>query len=148
MNLQQWCFAWRGRIGRRDFWIWLTVWLVLMFLLFSLAGSGRMARQTAAWLVMLLLWPTAAVMVKRLHDRNKGGHWALLFVIAWCLLDADLSDLSRQWQWFIGRFIPTLMLVTMLVETGGLPGSEGANRFGKAAQPVQYFGRRRAANYQ
>lgn len=147
MNLQQWCFSWRGRLGRRDFWIWLTIWTLLMFLLFSLAGNGRIGRQTAALLVMLLLWPTAAVMVKRLHDRNKGGHWALLFIVAWCLLNADLTGIPRQWQWFAGRFVPSLILVAMIVETGGLPGSAGVNRFGRVSRPVQFFGRR-AANYQ
>ncbi|OON38471.1 hypothetical protein BTJ39_18650 [Izhakiella australiensis] len=148
MTLRQWCLSWRGRLGRRDFWLWLAVWTLLMLLLFSLAGSGRIERRTAAVLVLLLLWPMAAVMVKRLHDRNKGGQWALLFIVAWLLLNADLSSFAMQWRLFLGYFIPALIIMAMMVELGALPGTAGANHFGKATQLVVFFGRRREPNYQ
>ncbi len=38
--------------------------------------------QTAAFLPGVPLWPTAAVMVKRLHDRKRSGAWALLMILA------------------------------------------------------------------
>ena len=28
MTLQQWMFSIKGRIGRRDFWIWMTIWVL------------------------------------------------------------------------------------------------------------------------
>ncbi len=37
MTLQQWLFSIKGRIGRRDFWIWIAIWLVTMSALFTLA---------------------------------------------------------------------------------------------------------------
>lgn len=40
MTLQQWLFSIKGRIGRRDFWIWIAIWLVTMSALFTLAGSN------------------------------------------------------------------------------------------------------------
>lgn len=36
MTIQQWLFSFKGRIGRRDFWIWMVTWVVAMLLLFSL----------------------------------------------------------------------------------------------------------------
>lgn len=86
MTLQQWLFSIKGRIGRRDFWIWIAIWLVTMSALFTLAGSNLLNLQTAAFIIVCLLWPTAAVVVKRLHDRGKSGLWALLMVLAWMLL--------------------------------------------------------------
>ncbi len=77
MTLQQWLFSIKGRIGRRDFWIWIAIWLVTMSALFTLAGSNLLNLQTAAFIIVCLLWPTAAVVVKRLHDRGKSGLWAL-----------------------------------------------------------------------
>lgn len=71
MSLQQWCFSFKGRIGRRDFWIWMAVWVVLMAVAFTLANYDVVAIQTIAFCIVALLWPTAAVLVKRLHDRNK-----------------------------------------------------------------------------
>lgn len=147
MTLQAWCFSWRGRIGRRDLWVWLTLWLALMVVLFWLADRGFMSTQTAAFCVVCLLWPTGAVVVKRLHDRNKTGYWALLLVVAWVLLARDWDMLPANWQWALGCFIPTLILVTMTLELGTFSGTPGENRFGKAASPVNYL-RRRAPDYQ
>ena len=48
MTLQQWLFSIKGRIGRRDFWIWIAIWLVTMSALFTLAGSNLLNLQTAA----------------------------------------------------------------------------------------------------
>ena len=88
MTLQQWLFSIKGRIGRRDFWIWIAIWLVTMSALFTLAGSNLLNLQTAAFIIVCLLWPTAAVTVKRLHDRGKSGLWALLMILAWIDLGA------------------------------------------------------------
>lgn len=147
MTLQQWCFSFRGRLGRRDFWIWQIVWLLMLVLLFTTAGNGLLDTQTAAFCVVALLWPTSAVLVKRLHDRNKGGQWALLFVLAWLLMAGNWVMLPAEMQWTVGRFIPTLIMVGMLVELGGMSGSIADNRFGKPAQLV-VFVRRRLPDYQ
>lgn len=39
MTIQQWLFSFKGRIGRRDFWIWIGLWFAGMLALFSLAGK-------------------------------------------------------------------------------------------------------------
>lgn len=85
MTLQQWCFSWRGRLGRRDFWIWQAVWLLTTTLLFALAANDWLDTQMAAFGVVCLLWPASAVIVKRLHDRNRRGYWGFLVIVAWLL---------------------------------------------------------------
>lgn len=84
------------------------------------------------------LWPTAAVLVKRLHDRNKSGWWALLVVVAWMLAAGNWSMLAEIWQWGVGRFIPTLIGVMMLIDCGSFIGTEGDNRFGPEPTPVDF----------
>ncbi len=76
MTIQQWLFSFKGRIGRRDFWIWIATWVVAMLLLFFVAYNAWLSTQTAAFALVCLLWPTAAVVVKRLHDRGRSGAWA------------------------------------------------------------------------
>ena len=90
MTIQQWLFSFKGRIGRRDFWIWIGLWFAGMLVLFSLAGKNLLDIQTAAFCLVCLLWPTAAVTVKRLHDRGRSGAWAFLMIVAWMLL-ADFT---------------------------------------------------------
>lgn len=138
MTLQQWLFSIKGRIGRRDFWIWIGIWILAMVILFTLAGGGWLNMQTAAFILVCLLWPTAAVTVKRLHDRGKSGIWALLMVLAWMLLAGNWAMLPGIWQWGVGRFIPTLIMVMMLIDLGAFVGTQGENKYGKDTQEVKY----------
>ncbi|EOS94675.1 hypothetical protein ETR_12543 [Erwinia tracheiphila PSU-1] len=50
------------------------------------------------------------------------------------LMAGNWEMMPANWQWVSGRFIPTLILVTMMVERGMLPGTRGNNRFGTAGQ--------------
>lgn len=70
-------------------------------------------------------------MVKRLHDRGKSGLWALLMVLAWMLLAGNWAMLPQVWQWGVGRFVPTLIIVMMLIDPGAFVGTRGENKFGK-----------------
>ena len=138
MTLQQWMFSIKGRIGRRDFWIWMAIWVLAMSALFTLAGTHLLNVQTAALILVCLLWPTAAVPIKRLHDRGKSGLWALLMILAWMLLAGNWSVLPGVWQWVVGRFVPTLIIVMMFIDLGAFVGTQGENKFGKDTQDVRW----------
>ena len=138
MTIQQWLFSFKGRIGRRDFWIWIGVWIVAMLALFISANNAWLSTQTAAFALVSLLWPTAAVLVKRLHDRGRSGLWALLVILAWMLLAGNWAILPGVWQWAVGRFVPTLILVGMLIDLGAFIGTQDANKYGKDTQDVKY----------
>lgn len=79
-------------------------------------------------------------MVKRLHDRGKSGLWALLMVLAWMLLAGNWSMLPQVWQWGVGRFVPTLIIVMMLIDPGRL--SAPVARISSARRPVTCAGKR------
>ncbi|MTD38175.1 DUF805 domain-containing protein [Erwinia sp. CPCC 100877] len=138
MTIQQWLFSVKGRIGRREFWIWMAIWLSTMVLLFTLAGRDGLSLQSAAFILVCLLWPTAAVVVKRLHDRGKSGAWALLLILAWMLMAGNWEMLAGIWQWALGRFLPTLIVVMMLIELGAFVGNPGENKYGDEARPVKF----------
>lgn len=138
MTLQQWLFSFKGRIGRRDFWIWIGLWIVAMGLLFILVANGILDAQTGAFVLVCLLWPTSAVVVKRLHDRGKSGLWALLMIAAWMLLAGNWAVLGGIWQWVVGRFVPTLILVMLLLDLGAFIGTPGENKYGKDTLDVKY----------
>ncbi len=138
MTLQQWMFSIKGRIGRRDVWIWMAIWVLAMSVLFTLAGTHVLNVQTAAFILVCLLWPTAAVTIKRLHDRGKSGLWALLMILAWMLLAGNWSVLPGVWQWVVGRFVPTLIIVMMFIDLGAFVGTQGENKFGKDTQDVRW----------
>ncbi len=139
MTIQQWLFSVKGRLGRRDFWIWIGLWLCAMALLFTFAGSNWISTQTAAFILVCLMWPTAAVIVKRLHDRGKSGAWALLVVLAWMLLAGNWGGvLPGIWHWAVGNLLPTIILVMMLLDLGAFVGTQGENKYGKETLAVKY----------
>ncbi|WP_313109512.1 DUF805 domain-containing protein [Atlantibacter sp.] len=138
MTLQQWLFSFKGRIGRRDFWVWIVLWLVAMALLFILVANGILDAQTAAFMLVCLLWPTSAVVVKRLHDRSKSGLWALFMIVAWMLLAGNWAVLGGIWQWGVGRFVPTVIIVMLLLDLGAFVGTPGENKYGKDTLDVKY----------
>lgn len=84
MTLQHALFSFNGRLGRRDFWLWMVSWLILMVVDFFFAAQEWITYQSAGFALVVLLWPTAAVLVKRLHDRNKSAWWALLLCWRGC----------------------------------------------------------------
>ena len=138
MGIQQWLFSFKGRIGRRDFWIWTVIWVLAMAALFYAVSFELLASQNAAFMLVCLLWPTACVIVKRLHDRNKSGSWSLLFILAWMLLAGHWEILGGTWPWVVGRFVPVLIMVTMLIALGANKRAQGENKFDKDTLEVQF----------
>ena len=72
-------FSLSGRITRRSWWLWGAAVMIgmAMYLTVVLRVAG-VAKETTELLVNLLLfWPALAISVKRWHDRDKPGWWAL-----------------------------------------------------------------------
>ncbi|CDM91988.1 DUF805 domain-containing protein [Xenorhabdus bovienii] len=139
MTLQQWGFSFKGRIGRWEFWIGIGICFALIFMLLTLHGMNAFPMHYAAVGIALILYPTAAIIAKRLHDRNKRGGWVLLLALAWVLLSLDWSAMAAIWQWGIGRFIPTLIFVMIVLDCGVFRSMDGPNRFGEMAETVEYI---------
>ncbi|TWB18522.1 uncharacterized membrane protein YhaH (DUF805 family) [Nitrospirillum amazonense] len=116
-----------GRISRREY--WLKFQLPLMAVYWAMAGLGFVTAGIPptidngsgeglniiyfALVVLVAMasgWASLAVNVKRCHDRDRSG-WFILI-----------------------QLVPGVGALWFLVETGFLPGSIGANRFGADPQ--------------
>ena len=137
----------RGRLRRRDFWIGLLILLLIEIALsFGLAGLMRPTGATpieraAMWLALaILLWGSAALIVKRLHDRDKSALWYPLFGIAPALCyhlgvvySSNISNVlspAQQAFWLLGG----ILWIWAIVELGFMPGTTGPNRYGPDAR--------------
>lgn len=104
----------RGRLGRREFWLYgvLAVGGVSL-LLRALTDIARLKPEHGEHVVnLLMMWPFIAVSIKRWHDRDKSGWWALL------------------------PLVPVVGIVWLMIENGFLRGTPGPNRFGAPFQPA------------
>jgi uncharacterized membrane protein YhaH (DUF805 family) len=133
----------RGRLRRRDFWIGLVLLLLVEIVLsFVFVGIVRPTgptgiELTTLWFALaILVWGSAALIVKRLHDRDKSALWHPLFGLAPVLCyqlgvvySSNISNvLSRAQQgfWLLGA----ILWIWAIVGLGFMKGTPGPNRYG------------------
>jgi uncharacterized membrane protein YhaH (DUF805 family) len=113
-------FGYRGRIG--GLLVSLILSAVFSWLLFVIFFAG---------LVVSLLM----VVIKRLHDRNKGDWWAILFFIVPILLNGRINGWSLGGQLGetaddIFRLVASAISIWAFIELGFLRGTRGTNAYG------------------
>ena len=133
----------RGRLRRRDFWVGMILLLFIEIVLaFAFAGimrpTGASELEWAAlWLALaILVWGSAALIVKRLHDRDKSALWYPLFGLAPAICyqlgvvySSNISNVLSPAQrgfWLAGL----LLWIWAAVELGFMRGTAGPNRYG------------------
>jgi uncharacterized membrane protein YhaH (DUF805 family) len=154
MTFMQKMFSFEGRLRRQDFWVMtLILWgvsigsaIVIFSLMFAplmalgMQSDGADIDDEAALRVMMpffpllgifvllqlaMIWPSAAVQVKRLHDREQSG-WMVLIIVFGRLLG---------WIPLLG-VIPALgAFLFWLINLGILEGTPGPNRYGQSPKP-------------
>lgn len=161
MTPVQTLFGFKGRLRRSDWWVWviglaIVHVVVAAAILFGLGlgefdplnpGSSLFgaAKRLPAWAAvpfeLLFLWPSTALAVKRMHDRNISG-WPVavfnLVALAMSFVSRPAGDAVEGLK--IGGAGGLLLLsfnlvylavaIGFLVTLGFLAGTPGDNRFG------------------
>lgn len=125
--------SFQGRLNRKPYWLGtialLSLVIIGVFGVMFLTGGGGVAAIGVIYL--LLLWPTLAMGVKRLHDRNKSAWWLVVFYVVPTLLNVLVEGGDGEG---VGAMIFGLASLAIsiwaLVELGFLRGTVGANRYG------------------
>ena len=97
-----------GRARRKEYWLFYLAWFILAVIAFGIdivIGSRVIEMGFVGIVNVALLCPFVAVSVRRLHDTNRKGLWALLYLI------------------------PVIGLICLIV-LSCFKGTEGENRFG------------------
>jgi len=123
-----------GRISRQPFWIGMIILVVVMIVLMFLVMFGGML--LIFILQLVFLYPSAAVMVKRLHDRNKSGYYAAI-LLGLSLLNGFTNVLgitgnpleANALDYILGILV-FVVSIWFLIELGFLRGTTGQNQYG------------------
>jgi len=104
-------FSFKGRMRRRDYWLYSLPVLLVLLPVFIYTDPGNATDNVALQVLSLMIfgfafWASAALNVKRLHDRNKSGWWVIV------------------------TFLPIIGPIFVIVELGVLDGTKGPNQFG------------------
>lgn len=144
-------FSFKGRLRRRDWWI-LSALILLVQVCANLAVIGLMSGIGAMSttlvnvailaIYLVLQWPSAALNVRRFHDRDRRGWPGALFVgvlavlvVAPALAGTSLPDVIQR-EDPVGVAASALMLlwmpvtIWMFIVLALADGTPGPNRFG------------------
>ena len=122
MNWGKLLFSFDGRVGRKGFWLYTLVMIVIVVILQVVALGPMMAAAASGdpaalegmsfpiwvWIIFIpLIWTSLAVQAKRWHDQDRSAWWILIGLIP-----------------FVGGIISLIMC-------GFIAGTPGPNRFGE-----------------
>lgn len=143
--------SFEGRISRRTFWIassiMLTAEFALTVALGQTAGLGwrdfAFGDRQALWINLVVIsfffWPSLALCVKRLHDRDFPGWWAALLHVLFFIFyvgQAVSRPLTRDPTKIFISLVPAVLLFLvgawLLIELAFVAGTRGPNQFGPA----------------
>ncbi len=140
-------FPFRGRIGRRQYWIstvlYSLVWVLGAVILVTLAAFNYnppddtitpvtivgfiLLGIAMIFLVVVVVTGLASSGVRRLHDRGKTGYWLLLYYLLPSMMSkyAGLDTVG-----LIFSLVTLGILIWAIVDLGILRGEAGSNAFG------------------
>ncbi len=145
MNLSNYFFSARGRIGRQEYWLGLLVLIAVSMAVTAVVDPSAMTVENGVvkppsfagtvW-NLLITWPSAAIAIKRFNDRDwphwlgyaLGGLMAALVVANYngLLLDPEVMSPAEKLV-LLGLVIAFFWSI---VENGFHAGTSGANRYG------------------
>jgi len=157
MSFAQILFSAKGRIRRRDYWLY-SIGCGVVAGLIELAGhqiltdhpASDFLKDMTGWMTLkpepynlfllammvVFQWPAICIVSKRWHDRGKSG-WLSAIVVynaLFILCDQGLygptSPHPNLGLYFTGSLINFAINIWVFVECGCLDGTKGPNRYG------------------
>jgi len=141
MDLKYLFTSFSGRIGRQQFWMALATvaiaWIAVRF--GTLELMARSTVDTAYALIvgmsvigLVLFLAVVPVLVKRLHDRNKSGHyvWLLLGAATGSQLMNAILRSDESWPVLLANLAFLAIWLWYVVELGFFLGTTGPNSYG------------------
>ncbi len=157
-------FSARGRMRRRDWWLWFIAlsiafilagvfvhtWFGTSTVTYDMAqlGKGPMTLY-GAWLIFtntIGTWPYVCVTAKRWHDRNRSG-WLAALLPGIGIPEFAIQHFSGWLNGLVSRFVVgaidgtltvvgVLALIWIVIDCGILDGTQGQNRYGPSPKGV------------
>lgn len=129
-------FSFKGRLNRQGFWSGVGINILLLALSAHLLPDAT--SQPLSLLPLLFIgYSLIAVIVKRLHDRNRSA-WAvlILFVPLICYMTSLMSQ--GIMAWLLGSAMPIFIGTMLLIEWGVFKGNPEPNQYGEIGLTIKF----------
>jgi uncharacterized membrane protein YhaH (DUF805 family) len=125
--------SFEGRINRKPYWLGsltlMAAFMVLLLLLFALVGFFGLFIGYII-LAILVIYPSLALMVKRFHDRDKSGWWALVFYVPTFINGGVSYSAPESGISMVIGLVTLVVTIWLIIELGFLKGKPGSNDYG------------------
>ena len=139
-------FRFSGRLNRRPYWLrhlalYAVAFAIIALPMVLLNGFGMFEKPGSSTVnilvtilvgavLIIVLAASAAMQVRRLHDRNKSGWWLLFFAVLPIIAEAGSAATLDPPLTLVGAAVSFGISIWYLIETGFLRGTSGPNRYG------------------
>lgn len=130
MNIAQLLFSFNGRLNRQGFWIGFGVNFVFLFMFTNFFINPTAFSLLSVVPLLISLYSLSAVIVKRLHDRNRSGKALLMALMPFVCYAASLGTTGIM-QLILGWAMPAFIATVLLMEWGVFKGNPEANPYGR-----------------
>lgn len=124
-------FSFHGRLNRQGFWIGVGINFAFLFVLVNFLLNLTAYSAISLLPLLFSLYSLSAIIVKRLHDRNRSGKaLCMALVPALCYVSSFYAANPVMAQ-LLGRALPIFILTTLVLEWGVFKGTNGSNAYGE-----------------
>jgi uncharacterized membrane protein YhaH (DUF805 family) len=144
-------FGFEGRLRRSEYWIASIGLGVVRFVVLMVAWAFALTHQrmdakslpVRLGIDLLFLWPSAAIVVKRGHDRNRSTAYSGVVLAVLYGLSTAYSILvtrGRMTEAMLCSLVVLVGAIYMLIDYGIIDGTKGPNRYGPSPKGHQGVG--------
>lgn len=130
MNLLNLLFSFNGRLNRQGFWIGFGINFLFLFVFANFFVNPTAFSLLSLVPLLVSAYSLSAVIVKRLHDRNRSGKAALMALVPFVCYGASLGTQGTM-QLLLGAVMPAFIGTLLFLEWGVFAGSPEPNTYGK-----------------
>ncbi|MBF0785262.1 DUF805 domain-containing protein [Muribacter muris] len=123
-------FSFRGRLNRQGFWIGFGINFLFLLLFANFMFDPTAFSVLSAVPLLLSAYSLAAVIIKRLHDRNRSAKALLMLVVPLVCYGVSLAAQGTM-AWLLGVLMPVFIGTMLLLEWGVFAGDPNPNRYGE-----------------
>lgn len=130
-------FSFQGRLNRKGFWIGFGINFIFLFVFANFVLNPTAFSWISILPLLLSAYSLAAVIVKRLHDRNRSGK-ALLMVVVPVLCYVASLGAEGTMAWLLGMMMPMFIGSMLLLEWGVFAGNPEPNLYGDKGLSIKF----------
>lgn len=130
-------FSFHGRLNRKGFWIGFGINFAFLFIFANFILNPTAFSWISVIPLTLSAYSLSAVIVKRLHDRNRSGKALLMVGVPILCYLASLAAQGTM-AWLLGIMMPMFIGTILLMEWGVFAGNPETNQYGEKGLSVRF----------